>query len=565
MATNKDEVTLLPNFDVNGNGGVVWTSLEKNGRLPCEWEGGAVSLAFSLSRETRFRTIEMAVAWHNPRVKFPFASADANCTRRHVRWFSSAKEIITYSLANYAQWESEIDAWQNPILKDPKLPTWFKSALFNELYYVADGGAVWVDCDREMTSKLEDGDPRKEFGRFVYLESHEYIMYNTVDVHFYASASFGQLWPGLELSMMVDVAEAVPVQDKSVVWYHSSGGRLQRKYVNSVPHDLGCPGESPWEKTNAYLSHNTAEWKDLNLKFVLESYRAYSTCFPSLEQGPNQAWFLAKVWPMCLSVMRKAEDHWDKDKDGMIENDPHHPDQTYDMWVMDGPSAYCGILWVCSLFSMWKMAGVIGDEEESSKYAALMSKAVGALDAQLWNGSYYDFDSSSGDRRRTIIADQLSGLWSLLIGLESWDRASVAIEAPLSPALNRSRIASILKTVFENNVEKWMGGEMGAVNGFSPVSGRPDITAAQAEETWTGVNYALASIMLLYGMDREAFQTAKGIYTTVYDKSGLGFQTPEALTADKYYRAPGYMRPLSIWSMHTAYCLRSQAKEEAKD
>ena len=88
---------------------------------------------------------------------------------------------------------------------------------------------------------------------------------------------------------------------------------------------------------NAYISHNTAEWKDLNLKFVLESYRDYLTCFDGADASQDQKkWFLAKLWPVCVSVMDKAR-RWDKDGDGMIENDPDHPDQTYDMWTMDGP------------------------------------------------------------------------------------------------------------------------------------------------------------------------------------------------------------------------------------
>ena len=28
--------------------------------------------------------------------------------------------------------------------------------------------------------------------------------------------------------------------------------------------------EEPWEKVNAYTIHDTAQWKDLNLKFVLQ-------------------------------------------------------------------------------------------------------------------------------------------------------------------------------------------------------------------------------------------------------------------------------------------------------
>lgn len=43
---------------------------------------------------------------------------------------------------------------------------------------------------------------RHEFGLFGYLEGHEYRMYNTYDVHFYASFALAQLWPNLQVSIL---------------------------------------------------------------------------------------------------------------------------------------------------------------------------------------------------------------------------------------------------------------------------------------------------------------------------------------------------------------------------
>lgn len=60
-------------------------------------------------------------------------------------------------------------------------------------------------------------------------------------------------------------------------------------------------------------------------------------------------------------------------------------------------------------------------------------------------------------------------------------------------------------------------------------------------------------LLLLQGKIGEAFDTARGIYETVYNKIGLGFATPEALHAQKIYRSLGYMRPLSIWAMQLAW------------
>ena len=34
--------------------------------------------------------------------------------------------------------------------------------------------------------------------------------------------------------------------------------------------------DEPWKRVNAYVIHPTYDWKDLNLKFVLQTYRDYS-------------------------------------------------------------------------------------------------------------------------------------------------------------------------------------------------------------------------------------------------------------------------------------------------
>lgn len=65
----------------------------------------------------------------------------------------------------------------------------------------------------------------------------------------------------------------------------------------------------------------------------------------------------------------------------------------------------------------------------------------------------------------------------------------------------------------------------------------------------------------LQGMFTEAFQTAGGLYQTLSEKIGMNFETPEALYAERHYRAIGYMRPLSIWSMQSAWERKKQIRD----
>ncbi len=46
------------------------------------------------------------------------------------------------------------------------LPDWYKSALFNETYFIADGGSIWLDVSNDPTLN----EHVKKWGRFGYLE-----------------------------------------------------------------------------------------------------------------------------------------------------------------------------------------------------------------------------------------------------------------------------------------------------------------------------------------------------------------------------------------------------------
>ena len=56
-------------------------------------------------------------------------------------------------------------------------------------------------------------------------------------------------------------------------------------------------------------------------------------------------------------------------------------------------------------------------------------------------------------------------------------------------------------------------------------------------------------------MEEQAFAIVQGLYETVYNELGLGFQTPEALNQQKRYRSLGYTRPLAIWAVQVNVCV----------
>lgn len=72
-------------------------------------------------------------------------------------------------------------------------------------------------------------------GQFLYLEGHEYLMYNTYDVHFYASFALLMLFPQLELSLQRDFAKAVAEEDSSKRVMMGTGDVRPRKVKVYLP------------------------------------------------------------------------------------------------------------------------------------------------------------------------------------------------------------------------------------------------------------------------------------------------------------------------------------------
>ncbi|XP_024026604.1 non-lysosomal glucosylceramidase [Morus notabilis] len=557
--------------------------------------GAAIAATLTIPSDS-VRTVTFSLAWDCPELRF----GGKTYHRRYTKFYGSrgdaAARIACDAILENGKWESQIDAWQRPILEDKALPEWYPITLFNELYYLNAGGTIWTDglpasqslstvgnskfalqrsrqsfndgidniphqndtaveILERMTSALEQvyapavansamgtillQDGEENIGQFLYLEGLEYTMWNTYDVHFYSSFALLMLFPKLELSIQRDFAAAVLMHDPSKRKLMCDGTRAPRNVLGAVPHDIGL--SDPWFEVNAYCLYNSDSWKDLNSKFVLQVYRDV------VFTGDKS--FAKAVWPSVYLAMAFME-QFDKDGDGMIENEGF-PDQTYDTWSVTGVSAYCGGLWVAALQAASAMAQITGDTSSENYFWIRYQKARAVYDT-LWNGSYFNYDNSGTKSSASIQSDQLAGQW-------------YAKACGLSPIVDEEKERSALEKIYNFNVLKVKSGSRGAVNGMSP-NGRLDQSAMQAKEIWAGVTYSLAATMIQEGMLDMAFHTASGVHEAAWSQQGLGysFQTPEAWGVDDKYRSLCYMRPLAIWAMQWALTRPKLLKPEIK-
>jgi non-lysosomal glucosylceramidase len=538
-------LTTRNRFSVD-DGADVWADFTADGALddiddavpaaPGEAIGAALAATFELA-PGEVRTVAFALAWDFPVVEF---GSGRRWHPRYTRFFGTsggaAWEIAAEGIRHRDEWRAAIDAWQAPTLASPDRPEWYKAALFNELYFLVDGGTIWLD--REVGRDPADGvgrepvdgvgrEPVDDLGRFALLECFDYPFYNTLDVYFYASFALAMLWPGLATQVVREFVATVPVNDPEVVPVWATGGQAVRKVAGALPHDIGGPGGDPFLKLNHYHLQDPNTWKDLNSKFVLLVWQAVA-----LADGEA---LLAEAWPGVRGAMRHLA-AFDRDGDGLPEHDGV-PDQTYDTWPMAGPSAYGGSLWIAALRAGIAMGERVGDEATTGWLRDVLARALPAFERLLWTGTYYRYDAGGGASADSIMADQLVGQW--------WADAT-----GLGEVARADHVGAALRTVFERNVLGFGGGEMGAVNGIRP-DGTLDASSEQSQEVWTGTTYALAAFMAGRGMTAEAWRTASGI-ARVIEARGYWFRTPEAWDRDGSFRATMYLRPLAIWAIEHA-------------
>ncbi|KAL4556197.1 hypothetical protein LXL04_038840 [Taraxacum kok-saghyz] len=583
--TNHVRVSECPSFVISGNqNGItakdMWHEIKKSGsfnevdssQLPMVSEpkssiGASVAASVTIPSES-VRTVTFSLAWDSPQVVFPTKTYNRRYTKFYGSHGDAAEKIARDAILEHGNWEAQIESWQQPILEDKRLPEWYPITLFNELYYLNSGGAIWTDglgpvqnsqsnsngnathedenaanVLEKVTSILEEihiptsknsafgtnllQEGEENIGQFLYYEGIEYHMCNTYDVHFYASFALIMLFPKLELSIQRDFAAAVMMNDPRKRNLLSDGTWVPRKALGAVPHDIGMI--DPWFQVNFYNVFNTDQWKDLNPKFVLQVYRNV------VATGDKN--FAKAVWPSVYIAMAYME-QFDKDGDGMIENEGF-PDQTFDTWSVSGVSAYSGGLWVAALQAASAIAGEVGDKGCEDYFWGKYLKARSVYD-KLWNGSYFNYDDSNGKTSSSIQAIQLAGQW-------------YARACGLSPIVDEDKAKSALETIYNFNVLKVKNGTRGAINGMLP-NGEPDMSCMQSREIWTGVTYGVAAGMIHEDMNDTAFHTAKGVYETAWSEEGCSysFQTPEAWNSNGRYRSLTYMRPLAIWAMQWA-------------
>ncbi|OVA09144.1 Glucosylceramidase [Macleaya cordata] len=566
-------------------------------------------------------TIAFALAWSSPKVKFLKGNS---YNRRYTKFYGtserSALHLVHDALMNYKRWEEEIEKWQNPILRDDRLPEWYKFTLFNELYFLVAGGTVWIDGHSPAT----DEQPSLSHN------GHKSRMVDNSKIRVTAAT--------------VNIREGVVIEHERVNGFENTNGNG----INYDDESTSVNGDESTENTddhnpvhlNNLIDPKLDDDEDVGRFLYLEGVEYIMWCtydvhfyasfallalFPKIELSIQRDFAKAVLSEDRRKVKFLAEgncgirkvkgavphdlgthDPWHEmnaynihDTSRWKDLNPKFVLQVYRDFAATGDMSFAVDVWPAVCAAMEYMEQFDRDDDgliendgfPDQTYDAWTVHGISAYCGCLWLAAleaaaamahrlgdkpHADKFKSKFLKAKSVFEEKLwnGSYFNYDSGSSSNSRSIQADQlagqwyvasSGLPSLFDDFKIKSVLQKIFDFNVMKVRGGRMGAVNGMHP-NGKVDESCMQSREIWTGVTYGVAATMILAEMEEQAFTTAEGIFSAGWSEDGFGywFQTPEGWTVDGHYRSLIYMRPLAIWSMQWALSLPKAILEAPK-
>lgn len=248
------------------------------------------------------------------------------------------------------------------------------------------------------------------------------------------------------------------------------------------------------------------------------------------------AW-LRRLWPAVRQSLEWSVSTWDPRETGLPE-EPHHNTYDIEFW---GPDPLCSSLYLAALAAVAAMGRALG--EPTARYEQLLERGRKRFEGSLFNGDWFtqqimtrglDADPTKPDPKAIdkqelspeaaaylaahgprhqigggVLADGVFGCWQArLAGLDSI----------IDPAKERSHLRSIVRHNFLHSFcgrvcpQRWhyaADDEAGLLLSSWPNGDRPPLPFVYSDEVWTGIEYAVASHLLLLGETEDGLRIVR--------------------------------------------------------
>jgi uncharacterized protein (DUF608 family) len=248
----------------------------------------------------------------------------------------------------------------------------------------------------------------------------------------------------------------------------------------------------------------------------------------------DTAW-LRRLWPRVKKSLDYCIDAWDPSHRGWLE-EPHHNTYDIEFW---GPDGMCTSFYLAALAAAVSMGKALGDEV--ALYSELSDKGTRAAEQELFNGEYFiqkiewrNLRAPSPVETKSMVGEYSTEAQALLERegpkyqygngclsdgvLGSW----MALVCGLGQVMDASKVASHLKSVHRYNLRKDLsthsnpqrpsyacGSEGGLLLCTWPKGGKLTLPFVYSDEVWTGIEYQVASHLILMGMVKEGLEVVR--------------------------------------------------------
>ncbi len=245
--------------------------------------------------------------------------------------------------------------------------------------------------------------------------------------------------------------------------------------------------------------------------------------------------WLASLWPAAKASLDYCIATWDPNRQGLLV-EPHHNTYDIEFWGADG---MCGSIYLGALAAAAQMGRACG--ADVSEYRKLLRRGKAAMDRQLWNGQYFQQKVQwQGLRAGDPAAQQAWNVNYSPEAVEIMRREGpkyqygsgclsdgvigdwLARVCGLAPVLDRSKVAGHLRSVYRHNFRRSLRGhvnpqrpqyalanEGGLLLCSWPRVGKPTLPFVYSDEVWTGIEYQVASHLIMMGMVREGLEIVR--------------------------------------------------------
>lgn len=423
-------------------------------------------------------TVPIIWSWHFPNhyVWWDGRDGQPKIGRMYSNWYKDAGEAAGYLATNYNRLSQDTDKFRRTFYKTT-LPYWMLDRISAQNSTLVSTVCMW----------LEDN-------TFAAFEGTGCCPMNCAHVWNYEQ-QLAHLFPELERNMRrVDF-------------------EVQQEEGGGIRHRTRLP---------ITMKRETGPFSDGHLGTILKSYREFRL-------SADRSW-LDSMWPRIKLAMEYVLKAYDPNNDGVMV---HEQWNTYDA-AMYGPNTFIGSLYLAALRATEEMAKIEDDRDYAFKMRTIFESGSKRYDTVCWNGEYYQqiekkpTEAEAGENKwlledwppirdewnvnrpygKGCHSDQLLGQW--------W--ANILDLGYLFP---KERVNKSLDSIMKYNWVKDFGeavqtprpfageGDPGLYNCTWPYGGQPRFETLYSFETWTGIEYEVAGLLMNEGRIDEAYKIVK--------------------------------------------------------